>query len=314
MNDRPFAPILTERLKLAPLRLGDVDEVVAILGDPAVARHSPGLAHPYSPAMARAWIGDADRRMLGGREFVFGCRTARDGQLVGIAKLALEPAGPSAEVAYWIKRSCWGEGYASEVARRMVALGFDTLGLDRIWGAVLDANPASRRVLENSGLRVYGETVFDGRAAQVLKIEAADFVATSIFPVLYVAAAALIDDEGRVLLAQRPPGKTMAGLWEFPGGKIEPGERPDGALARELAEELALHVALADFEPLSIASHHYDDFHLLMPLLMCRRWGGEPLAREGQTLAWATPATLAAYDMPPADIPLVGELVALLSP
>ncbi len=313
MNDRPFAPVLTERLKLAPLRSSDVEEVVAILGDSAVARHSPGLTHPYSPAMARAWIGDADRRMLDGREFVLGCRTASDGQLVGIAKLALEPAGPSAEVAYWIKRSCWGEGYASEAAVRMVALGFDTLGLDRIWGAVLDANSASRRVLEKSGLRVYGETMIDGRAAQVLKIERADFVAAADFPVLYVAAAALIDDDGRVLLAQRPPGKAMAGLWEFPGGKVEPGERPDGALARELAEEISLHVALADFEPLSIASHHYDDFHLLMPLLMCRRWGGEPLGREGQRLEWATAATLAAYAMPPADIPLVAELAALLS-
>jgi len=313
VNDRPFAPILTERLRLAPLKSGDVEDVVAILGDAAVARHSPGLSHPYSPAMARAWIGDADRRLLGGREFVFGCRTASDGQMVGIIKLALEPADPSAEVADWIKRSCWGEGYASEAARRMVALGFDTLGLDRVWGAVLDANPASQRVLEKSGLRVYGETVIDACRARVLEIERVDYVAAADFPVLYVAAAALIDDDGRVLLARRPPGKAMAGFWEFPGGKVEAGERPDGALARELAEELALHVALADFEPLSIASHHYDKFHLLMPLMMCRRWGGEPLAREGQTLEWATAATLTAYAMPPADIPLVGELAALLS-
>jgi 8-oxo-dGTP diphosphatase len=129
---------------------------------------------------------------------------------------------------------------------------------------------------------------------------------------LLVVAAALVDTEGRVLIAQRPPGKQLAGLWEFPGGKLDPGERPEQALARELAEELGIEVATADLAPLTFASHAYEAFHLLMPLYLCRRWRGEPHAREGQTLAWTRPSALDAARMPPADAPLIAPLVALL--
>jgi 8-oxo-dGTP diphosphatase len=127
-----------------------------------------------------------------------------------------------------------------------------------------------------------------------------------------VAACALIDADGRVLLAQRPEGKPMAGLWEFPGGKIEPGERPEQTLIRELMEELGIAVKDACLAPLTFASHAYPDFHLLMPLYVCRRWEGTVTAREGQRLAWVRPNRLRAYDMPPADVPLVSHLMALL--
>jgi 8-oxo-dGTP diphosphatase len=122
---------------------------------------------------------------------------------------------------------------------------------------------------------------------------------------LLVAAVALIDADGRVLLAQRPPGKSMAGLWEFPGGKIEPGETPEAALIRELREELAIDTWKSCLAPLTFASHSYDDFHLLMPLFACRRWEGIAQAQEGQTLAWVRPAALRDYPMPPADLPLI---------
>ncbi|MFI0395720.1 8-oxo-dGTP diphosphatase MutT [Paracoccus jiaweipingae] len=127
-----------------------------------------------------------------------------------------------------------------------------------------------------------------------------------------VAAVALIDIDGRVLLAQRPPGKSMAGLWEFPGGKIEPGETPEAALIRELHEELGIDTWQSCLAPLSFASHSYDDFHLLMPLYACRRWGGTPHPREGQTLAWARVSELRNYPMPPADLPLIPVLRDLL--
>jgi 8-oxo-dGTP diphosphatase len=123
-----------------------------------------------------------------------------------------------------------------------------------------------------------------------------------------VAAAALIDGEGRVLLAQRPEGKTLAGLWEFPGGKVESGERPEDALVRELAEELGIGVDAADLEPGPFASHAYPGFHLMMPLWSVRRWSGEPQPREAQALAWVAPDDLASYAMPPADIPLCSWL------
>jgi 8-oxo-dGTP diphosphatase len=127
-----------------------------------------------------------------------------------------------------------------------------------------------------------------------------------------VAAGALIDSDGRVLLAQRPPGKAMAGLWEFPGGKIEPGESPEASLLRELHEELGIVVKEACLAPLSFASHRYADFHLLMPLYVCRRWEGIVRAREAQRLAWVRPAALRDYPMPPADAPLIAHLAALL--
>jgi 8-oxo-dGTP diphosphatase len=122
---------------------------------------------------------------------------------------------------------------------------------------------------------------------------------------LLVSAAALIDADGRVLLAQRPEGKSMAGLWEFPGGKVEPLESPETALIRELKEELAIDTWQSCLAPLTFASHSYPEFHLLMPLFACRRWQGIPAPQEGQRLAWVRPENLANYPMPPADLPLI---------
>ena len=122
---------------------------------------------------------------------------------------------------------------------------------------------------------------------------------------LLVAACALIDADGRVLLAKRPPGRPLEGLWEFPGGKIEQGETPEAALIRELKEELAIDVTEACLAPLTFASHRYETFHLLMPLYVCRRWEGTVAPQEGQTVKWVRPAQLAGYPMPPADKPLV---------
>jgi 8-oxo-dGTP diphosphatase len=127
-----------------------------------------------------------------------------------------------------------------------------------------------------------------------------------------VVACALVDPDNRVLLAQRPAGKSMAGLWEFPGGKVEPGETPEAALIRELAEELGIQVPIACLAPLTFASHGYDDFHLLMPLFICRKWTGIVQAREGQVLRWVRPADMKDYPMPPADVPLVATLRDLL--
>ncbi|MEM8686493.1 MAG: (deoxy)nucleoside triphosphate pyrophosphohydrolase [Pseudomonadota bacterium] len=130
--------------------------------------------------------------------------------------------------------------------------------------------------------------------------------------VLLVVACALVDPDGRVLLARRPEGKTMAGLWEFPGGKVLPDELPEAALIRELKEELAIDVTAACLAPLTFASHAYEAFHLLMPLYVCRKWDGQPVAQEGQELKWVRPPRLRDYPMPPADEPLIGHLIDLL--
>ena len=130
--------------------------------------------------------------------------------------------------------------------------------------------------------------------------------------IVLVSACALIDADNRVLLAKRPEGKSMAGLWEFPGGKIEAGETPEACLIRELYEELGITTWESCLAPLSFASHQYDDFHLLMPLFVCRKWEGFPVSKEKQTLKWVKPLQLREYSMPPADEPLIPALIDLL--
>jgi 8-oxo-dGTP diphosphatase len=131
-------------------------------------------------------------------------------------------------------------------------------------------------------------------------------------PTVLVAAVALVDVDGRVLIARRPEGKPMAGLWEFPGGKVHDGETPEAALIRELVEELGIDAEESCLAPLTFASHTYETFHLLMPLYVCRVWQGTPRPREGQTLKWVRPMQLRDYPMPPADVPLVAMLRDLL--
>lgn len=129
---------------------------------------------------------------------------------------------------------------------------------------------------------------------------------------LLVAAVALVDADGRVLLSRRPLNKQLGGLWEFPGGKVEAGERPEAALIRELKEELSIDVSESCLAPLTFASHAYEDFHLLMPLYVCRRWKGQVIGAEGQEIAWVRSSRLRDYPMPPADVPLIPHLVDLL--
>jgi 8-oxo-dGTP diphosphatase len=130
--------------------------------------------------------------------------------------------------------------------------------------------------------------------------------------IVLVAAVALVDADNRVLIAERPAGKSMAGLWEFPGGKVDEGETPEAALVRELKEELGIDVCLKCLAPFTFASHAYDDFHLLMPLFLCRTWAGEVSPREGQRLKWVKASRLADFPMPPADLPMVPWLRDLL--
>jgi 8-oxo-dGTP diphosphatase len=137
-------------------------------------------------------------------------------------------------------------------------------------------------------------------------------IGADALPVILVVAVALVDADGRVLLAQRPEGKAMAGLWEFPGGKVHDGETPEAALIRELKEELGIDVAESCLAPFTFASHRYERFHLLMPLYVCRRWQGMVTPHEGQQLSWVRPPRLGEYSMPPADKPLVAMLQDLL--
>ena len=227
-------------------------------------------------AHAAGRIARARARLLAGDGFAFLVRGRAGGPPFGLAELALDARGGASGALSW--RPAAGRrdsGAARAAARCLAAFGFDTLGLSRIHGAARRPGAAS------------------GRAR-----------------ILHVAAAALVDDRGRVLLARRPPGKAMAGLWEFPGGKVEPGERPRDTLAREMFEELGLEIPAAAFEPWDIVCHDYDDFRLLMPLMRCPAPPAAPCPREGQAVRWTPPERLRDFPMPPADKPLVERLVS----
>jgi 8-oxo-dGTP diphosphatase len=286
---------------------------------------------PYPRELADEWVATTHRLMAEGQAWHLAIVGAEDGKevLVGCVGLTLEPEQKQAELGYWVGRKFWGHGVGPEAAGRLASWALANLGIERLVASALAENPRSQAVLKRIGFRETGEGAQDflsrGGAMPVLKfgMTRADLPAAPAAPkparapaaeapegkrILLVSAVALIDSDGRVLLARRPEGKPLAGLWEFPGGKVHAGETPEAALIRELKEELAIDVAESCLAPFAFASHGYEAFHLLMPLFLCRRWSGAVTPVEGQALAWVRPQKLAEYPMPPADKPLVALL------
>ncbi|HEY8289753.1 MAG TPA: 8-oxo-dGTP diphosphatase MutT [Acetobacteraceae bacterium] len=325
--EQGFAPLATERLVLRPLRPADAESLYRLASDWEVTRMLAMVPCPYPRELADGWIVSTGEQLTAGSAYhlaITGQEVDRE-VLVGVVGLRVDRATRSGHLGYWVGRHFWGHGVATEAAGKLVRWGFANLDLDRISADVATDNPASAAVLRRIGFRQTGEGEehFASRKAQhpVWRFEAnrddvfgqpdpgpaidAEDTEPGAKRLLLVAACALVDVDGRVLLARRPEGKTMAGLWEFPGGKLHPGETPEAALIRELREELGIDVTAACLAPFAFASHEYQRFHLLMPLFLCRRWKGIPTAREHQTLAWVRPQKLAEYEMPPADKPLI---------
>jgi len=320
-----FAPLETDRFLLRPLRAEDAAELHRLVNDWEVAKMLARVPFPYPRDLADEWIASTAERLAGGEAYHLAIARREDDVMVGCVGLTLDRAGRSAELGYWVGRRHWGQGIAPEVAGRLARWAIAHLDIDRLTASALAENGRSAAVLKRIGFREAGQGMQDflsrGRPMPVLLFEAARAdlappaapapalpAAEGGRPVLLVAAVGLIDADNRVLLARRPEGKPLAGLWEFPGGKVRPGETPEAALIRELKEELGIDVSAACLAPFTFASHGYDQFHLLMPLYLCRRWQGEVTAMEGQALAWVRPQRLADYAMPPADRPLVAML------
>lgn len=321
-----FKPLTTERLTLRPLQPNDAEALHRLINDWEVTRTLAELPYPYPRELADDWIGSTIRRIADGSAYHLAI-TGQEGDretLVGVVGLTLDTQARSGRLGYWVGRSYWRHGVATEAAGRLTSWAFANLALDRIVAEVAESNEASSAVLRRIGFRQVGTATRHSEASgmdhQVLVFHATrddvfgrtevpeDGVVATVpgaKPLLLVAACALVDTDGRVLLTRRPEGKKMAGLWEFPGGKLNPGETPEAALIRELKEEIGIDVAAACLAPLAFASHAYEHFHLLMPLYLCRRWKGTPKPRENQALAWVRPQRLADYEMPPADKPLV---------
>lgn len=312
-------PLATERLALRGWRTDDAAALHRLLNDWEVIRTLAVVPFPYSRALADAWVASSAQRLAEGEAYQLAITGTEDGTetLVGGIGLRLNRAARTAELGYWVGRAYWGHGVASEAAGRMARWALANLDIDRIEASVATDNAGSIAVLRRIGFRHVGDgmkmSVAHGAERKTLIFETtrADLfgdhghTATGAKQVVLVSAVALIDADTRILLARRPEGKSMAGLWEFPGGKVEPGETPEAALIRELAEELGIDVAHNCLAPFTFASHAYEKFHLLMPLFLCRRWKGQPVSREGQHLAWVAPGKLHEYRMPEADRPLV---------
>lgn len=304
-------PIRTARLVLRPLEPADAADVTRLVNDYSVAGNLSRVPFPYRDGLALEWIAATRAQIEAGT----GCHLAitRDGALVGCVGLTLRQNGP-AELGYWVGRKFWRQGIAREAAVALCEWGERVLALAEYEASALTDNEASHAVLRAIGFEAAGQGaepfLSRNRNMPVLHFRrrAAPPAVATPKPILLVVACALVDVEGRVLLAQRPEGKSMAGLWEFPGGKLAEGETPEAALIRELREELGIETREACLSPLFFASHGYEKFHLLMPLYVCRKWEGRVTPREGQQLAWVRPQKLADYPMPPADIPLVALL------
>ena len=317
-----FAPLATERLTLRPYRAEDAAELHRLINDWEVCRALAAVPFPYPRALADEWIASSARSLAEGRAYHLAI-TGREGErevIVGGVGLRVDRGARDGHLGYWVGRKFWGHGVATEAAGRLARWALANLDLDGITATVATDNAASAAVLRRIGLQMVGRGqehfVARGGEQPVLHFaatrehlfgvpDAGPAVAGAARPLLLVAACALIDTDGRVLLTRRPEGKKLAGLWEFPGGKLHEGETPEAALIRELAEELGIAVAGNCLAAFAFASHAYPTFHLLMPLYLCRRWRGTPQPLEGQTLAWVRPEKLADYPMPPADRPLV---------
>ena len=318
-----FTPLSTERLTLRPLCPSDAADLHRLVNDWAVVRMLAALPFPYPRPLADQWIESARRLWDEGREYHFAITGHEDGKelLIGAAGLKFDRKQRSADLGYWVGKRYWGHGVASEATTKLVSWALAHLDIDKLTASVIEDNEASAKVLAHAGFKPAGtgKGSFRARGGEhPVRLFAATredvFGAVEVEepgqsgetkPLLLVAACALIDADGRILLARRPEGKKLAGLWEFPGGKLDPGETPEAALIRELHEELGIEVQAACLAPFAFASHAYERFHLLMPLFLCRRWKGNPTPREGQALAWVRPNKLAEYKMPPADLPLV---------
>lgn len=305
---------------LRALRPTDGADVHRLVNDWSVVRMLSHLPFPYPRELADQWIASTIERQTLGKAWHF---AICDGEtLIGCIGLSLGHPDQAAKIGYWIGRPYWQKGIATACVKPVVDWAFSTLPITRIVADVAEDNLASIALLDRLGFERSGVSrvpflsrgpdphpVLTFSRTRTSRPETAQTAASRI---LLVVAGVLVDREGRILLARRPPGKPLAGLWEFPGGKVEPHESPEQALIRELDEELGIDISGGCIAPFTFVSENIGARHLLMPLYLCRRWRHEPKAREGQELLWVTPEELDAYPMPAPDRPLIPLLKELL--
>ena len=301
-------PSDTPRLRLRKLESRDAPALVTLAGEWEVARQTAFVPHPYTHEHAQEFL-TAEKGVAIGIER----RAERD--LAGVISMSLD-----GDIGYWIGKPFWGRGFATEALRQSLRSFFGNTEIAEMTASVFADNGLSARVLEKAGFTCVGEAVGGadkgrcaGQKTIVYRLARDEWqAAEDARPTLFVVAAALVDVDGRVLMAQRAAGSSMAGQWEFPGGKVRAHETPEAALVRELREEIGIDITDSCLAPFTFASHAYADFHLLMPLYVCRVWKGTVTPMEGQQLKWVRPNKMRDLLMPPADLPLVAMLRDLL--
>lgn len=321
---------------LRGLRPDDAGAIHAQVNDWNVIRMLSRLPFPYPRDLAERWIASTVQQAEARTAYHFAIEN-QAGAVIGCIGLTLSQTDGQyrGSLGYWIGREYWRQGIATLASDRLCSWAFANLPVDTIEASVAQDNVASVAVLNKLGFRQTGAAtqVFTARGGNVSVLlfsasresfdaaheskpsaDADTSAEQTEEPrrLVLVVAAVLIDANNRILLARRPEGKTLAGLWEFPGGKMEPGEAPEVSLIRELREELGIDASRACLAPFTFVSHSYEKFDLLMPIYLCRQWQGHPEGREGQKLAWVEACDLDQYPMPPADIPVIPFLRDLL--
>lgn len=307
---RPFVPIATERLLLRPFEDSDAEPMAELLNNIRVVERLRRVPFPYSLDDARQFISLAGHKFQEGKWLCLAIVDRKTNTFMGSCSI-------EDELGIWLGEKYWGKGFGPEAMQALVHFGYSAFNLSKLTASVLENNIHSRRIFEQLGFKKTGikptcdnviPTDQKGVIYECTQDKYFQDLLSKEVPLVWVVAAALIDEQGNLLLAQRPEGKSMAGVWELPGGKIEPGETPEKALVRELDEELGISVKQQDLEAMTFASYHYHSFHLVMPLFLCRNWKGTPEGREGQALRWITYNDLSGIPTPSADIALFHRL------